>query len=80
LNRGAKATFLFTISWAAKCLQRAKNRECRNVVTLWLHTGTGNSEHLQRMLYNAITRATTHCSVIVLGRGRLNQVRFSAVP
>jgi hypothetical protein len=29
-------------------------------------------EHLRGLLYNAITRAQNHCSVIVLGQGRLH--------
>jgi DNA helicase IV len=59
-------------------IQRAKNREFPNVIVLWPYSATGSPEHLRRMLYNAVTRATTHCSVIVLGQGRLNGVPFSA--
>lgn len=61
-------------------IQRAKNREFPNVVVLWPHTATGSAEHLRRLLYNAITRATTCCSVIVLGQGRLNRAPFAGLP
>jgi hypothetical protein len=56
----------------AMTIQRAKNREFPNVIALWPHTVTGTPEHLRRLLYNAITRAENHCTVIVLGQGRLN--------
>ena len=58
-------------------IQRAKNREFPNVIVLWPHTVTGSPEHLRRLLYNAITRAQHHCTVIVLGKGRLNAAPFS---
>jgi superfamily I DNA/RNA helicase len=58
-------------------IQRAKNREFQNVIVLWPHTATGSPEHLRRLLYNAITRAIGHCSVIVLGQGRLNGPPFA---
>jgi superfamily I DNA/RNA helicase len=58
-------------------IQHAKNREFPNVIVLWPHTVTGSSDHLRRLLYNAITRAQSHCSVIVLGQGRLNSPPFS---
>lgn len=61
----------------AMTIQRAKNREFPNVIVLWPHTVTGSSDHLRRLLYNAITRAQSHCSVIVLGQGRLNSPPFS---
>lgn len=60
-------------------IQRAKNREFPNVIVLWPHTATGSPEHLRRLLYNAITRAQTHCTVIVLGQGRLNTPPFAPV-
>lgn len=60
----------------AMTIQRAKNREFQNVVVLWPHTATGSPEHLRRLLYNGITRAISHCSVIVLGRGRLGRPPF----
>jgi superfamily I DNA/RNA helicase len=62
----------------AMTIHRAKNREFRNVVVLWPHTATGSPEHLRRLLYNAITRAISHCTVIVLGRGRLNAPPFAS--
>jgi superfamily I DNA/RNA helicase len=61
----------------AMTIQRAKNREFQNVIVLWPHTATGSPEHLRRLLYNAITRAISHCSVIVLGQGRLNAPPFA---
>lgn len=60
----------------AMTIQRAKNREFPNVIVLWPHTATGSPEHLRRLLYNAITRAQTHCTVIVLGQNRLNAPPF----
>ncbi len=61
----------------AMTIQRAKNREFPNIIVLWPHTATGSAEHLRRFLYNAITRAQTHCTVIVLGQGRLNAAPFA---
>jgi superfamily I DNA/RNA helicase len=61
-------------------IQRAKNREFPNVIMLWPHTATGSPEHLRRLLYNGITRAQNHCTVIVLGQGRLNAPPFAPVP
>ena len=58
-------------------IQRAKNREFPNVMVLWPHTATGSPEHLRRLLYNGITRAQNHCTVIVLGQGRLNVAPFA---
>jgi superfamily I DNA/RNA helicase len=60
-------------------IQRAKNREFPNVIVLWPHTATGSPEHLRRLLYNGITRAQSHCTVIVLGQGRLNAPPFAPV-
>ncbi len=61
----------------AMTIQRAKNREFPNVIVLWPHTATGSAEHLRRLLYNGITRAQNHCTVIVLGQGRLNGPPFT---
>lgn len=61
----------------AMTIQRAKNREFANVIVLWPHTVTGSPEHLRRLLYNAITRAQNHCTVIVLGQNRLNAPPFA---
>jgi superfamily I DNA/RNA helicase len=61
----------------AMTIQRAKNREFPCVIVLWPHTVTGRPEHLRRLLYNAITRAQNHCTVIVLGRERLNAPPFA---
>jgi superfamily I DNA/RNA helicase len=62
----------------AMTIQRAKNREFANVIVLWPYSVTGSPEHLRRLLYNAITRAMNHCSVIVLGQGRLNAPPFAS--
>jgi superfamily I DNA/RNA helicase len=61
----------------AMTIQRAKNREFANVIVLWPHSVTGSPEHLRRLLYNAITRAQNHCTVIVLGQGRLSAPPFA---
>ena len=61
----------------AMTIHRAKNREFHNVVVLWPHTAAGSPEQLRRLLYNAITRSVRHCSVIVLGGGRLTASPFA---
>ncbi|HUF08540.1 MAG TPA: ATP-binding domain-containing protein [Rhodothermales bacterium] len=58
-------------------IHRAKNREFPNVIVLWPHTATGSAEHLRRLLYNSITRAQKHCTVVVLGQGRLASPPFA---
>lgn len=58
-------------------IQRGKNREFPNVIVLWPHTATGSPEHLRRLLYNGITRAQNHCTVIVLGQNRMNGPPFA---
>jgi hypothetical protein len=64
----------------AMTIQRAKNREFPNVIVLWPHTATGSPEHQRRLLYNAITRAKSHCTIMVLGQGRLDAPPFAPVP
>ena len=61
----------------AMTIQRAKNREFPNVIVLWPHTATGSPEQLRRLLYNGITRAQNHCTVIVLGQNRLSAPPFA---
>ena len=61
----------------AMTIQRAKNREFPNVIVLWPHTVTGTAEHLRRLLYNGITRAQNHCTVIMMGQNRLNAPPFA---
>lgn len=61
----------------AMTIHRAKNREFQNVIVLWPHTVTGSPEHLCRLLYNGITRAQNHCTVIVLGQNRINAPPFA---
>ena len=58
-------------------IHRAKNREFPNVIVLWPDSVTGSSDHLRRLLYNAVTRAQSHCTVIVLGSGRLHTPPFA---
>lgn len=58
-------------------IQRAKNREFPNIIVLWPHTATGSAEHQRRLLYNAVTRAQNHCTVIVVGQERLNAPPFA---
>jgi superfamily I DNA/RNA helicase len=60
----------------AMTIQRAKNREFPNVVVLWPHSATGSNEHRRRLLYNAVTRATRHCSVVVIGQGLTGRPPF----
>jgi len=60
----------------AMTIHRAKNREFPNVIVLWPHTATGTPEHLRRLLYNGITRAQNHCTVIVTGQNRVNGAPF----
>jgi len=61
----------------AMTIQRAKNREFPNVIVLWPHSAMGSPDHLRRLLYNGITRAQSHCTVIVLGQARLNAPPFA---
>lgn len=61
----------------AMTIQRAKNREFPNIIVLWPHTAKCSAEHLRRLLYNAITRAQNHCTVIVLGQNRLSTPPFA---
>jgi len=60
----------------AMTIQRAKNREFPNVIVLWPHSATGSNEHRRRLLYNAVTRATRHCSVVVIGKGLCSRPPF----
>ena len=69
--------FRQTRGHVAMTIQRAKNREFPNVIVIWPHSATGSPEHLRRLLYNAMTRAVNHCSVIVLGSGRLSDPPFA---
>jgi UvrD-like helicase C-terminal domain/AAA domain len=75
----ARAGFRQHRGHLAMTIPRAKNREFPNVIVLWPHSATGSPEHLRRLLYNAITRAKSHCSVIVLGQGRLSAPPFAPV-
>ena len=61
----------------AMSIHAAKNREFDRVIVLWPQSATGSDEHKRRLLYNAMTRAKSHCSIIVLGNGRLNSAPFA---
>ena len=76
LRNRARRGFRQPVGNLAMTIQRAKNREFPTVIVLWPHTAAGSPEHLRRLLYNAITRAQNHCTVIVLGQGRLNAPPF----
>ena len=62
----------------AMTIPRAKNREFSNVIVLWPHSAAGSSEHRRRLLYNALTRAKLHCSVVVIGQGLSDRPPFVA--
>ncbi|MGB0661264.1 MAG: ATP-binding domain-containing protein [Mangrovicoccus sp.] len=61
----------------AMSIHGAKNREFDRVIVLWPQSVTGSDEHKRRLLYNAMTRAKSHCTIIVLGTGRLNSAPFA---
>ncbi|KJZ18977.1 ATP-binding domain-containing protein [Loktanella sp. S4079] len=61
----------------AMSIHGAKNREFDRVIALWPQSATGSDEHKRRLLYNAMTRAKNHCTIIVLGNGRLNLAPFA---
>ncbi|WP_315901550.1 ATP-binding domain-containing protein [Salipiger bermudensis] len=47
------------------------------MIVLWPQSATGSDEHKRRLLYNAMTRAKSHCTIIVLGNGRLVSSPFA---
>ncbi|EDM33296.1 hypothetical protein RTM1035_14967 [Roseovarius sp. TM1035] len=61
----------------AMSIHGAKNREFDRVIVLWPQSATGSDEHKRRLLYNAMTRAKSHCTIIVLGNGRLESAPFA---
>lgn len=61
----------------AMSIHAAKNREFDRVIVLWPQSAAGSDEHKRRLLYNAMTRAKSHCTIIVLGNGRLNLAPFA---
>jgi len=61
----------------AMSIHGAKNREFDRVIVFWPQSATGSDEHKRRLLYNAMTRAKSHCTIIVLGSGRLNSAPFT---
>lgn len=61
----------------AVSIHGAKNREFDRVIVLWPQSATGSDEHKRRLLYNAMTRAKSHCTIIVLGQKRLNLIPFA---
>lgn len=62
----------------AMSIHGAKNREFDRVIVLWPQSATGSDEHKRRLLYNAMTRAKSHCTIIVLGKERLNSAPFAS--
>jgi hypothetical protein len=63
----------------AMTIQRAKNREFDDVLVLWPHSiANRSSDHQRRLLYNAVTRAQRHCSVVVFGQNRADGPPFAA--
>ncbi|MDV4169688.1 ATP-dependent helicase [Rhodovulum sp. FJ3] len=61
----------------AMSIHAAKNREFDRVIVLWPQSATGSDEHKRRLLYNAMTRAKSHCTIIVLGNRRLGSAPFA---
>ncbi len=60
----------------ALTVHQAKNREFDDVVVIWPYTVGLDDEGKRRLLYNAITRARLHCTVIVQGVGSAGKVPF----
>lgn len=59
-------------------IQRAKNREFKQVLVLWPHSVTGGMDHQRRLLYNAVTRTKERCSIVVFGQGRTKKPPFTS--
>ncbi len=60
-------------------IHQAKNREFSHVIVLWTFgiASDATIEYQRRLLYNAITRAKTSCTVILLQSDRLRKQPFS---
>ena len=80
---GRKASVHRAFSYAtprgvpAMSIHAAKNRQFRNVIVLWGPGVPGTPEYQRRLLYNAISRAESHCSVFVRTQPLLNAPPFS---
>lgn len=61
-------------------IQSAKNRQFRNVVVLWGAGVKGDDQRKGRLLYNAITRAESHCTVFVQTQQLLSGSPFQVAP
>ncbi|WP_245820602.1 ATP-binding domain-containing protein [Flavimaricola marinus] len=61
----------------AMSIHAAKNREFDRVIVLWPQSATGGDEHKRRLLYNAMTRAKSYCTIVVLGTGRTTAAPFA---
>lgn len=61
---------------SAMTVAQAKNREFEGVVVLWPYQVGGDDEQKRRLLYNAITRAKSWCTVIVQGQALPNRAPF----
>jgi len=49
----------------AMTVQQAKNREFAGVIVIWPYQVGGDAEHRRRLLYNALTRASRWCTIVV---------------
>jgi hypothetical protein len=59
-------------------IQRAKNREFKQVLVLWPHSVTGGMDRQRRLLYNAITRTKERCAIVVFGQDRTKKPPFTS--
>ena len=62
----------------AMTIHQAKNREFHSVIVLWPYQVGGSIDRQRRLLYNAITRATSRVLVVVQNPSRLAQPPFVA--
>ena len=76
-RNNARLGFKQSTRISAMSIHAAKNREFDRVIVLWPQSATGSDEHKRRLLYNAMTRAKSHCTIIVLGNGRLKSAPFA---
>lgn len=58
-------------------IHAAKNQQFNDVVVLWGPAPMGEDDHLRRLLYNAISRAQTRCTVLVRRRPSLAAAPFA---
>lgn len=65
------------IGFRAMTVHGAKNREFENVIVLWPAAVMGSDDQRRRLLYNAITRATSRCLVLVQAQASMKQAPFA---